>query len=76
MKVENLVKKYKLPISLSNVKDLKFTPNKILKKLYLDKKVANGKLTFILCKSIGNPVIKNDINEKFLFNFLKEELNG
>ena len=41
----------------------------------IDKKVKDGKLTFILCNEIGNAVIKNDINVNVLQSFLKEIIN-
>ena len=74
-KVENLISKYKLPQSINQIKTVKFKSKKIFKKLFSDKKVKDGKLTFILCKSIGKTIVKNDINEDLIFNFLKDEIN-
>ena len=74
-KAENLLKNFKLPISIKNFDKFKFSASKVLEKLYTDKKVRNGKLTFIICDKIGNAFIKNDIDEEIIFNFLEEELN-
>ena len=74
-KAENLLKNFKLPISIKNFDKFKFSASKVLEKLYTDKKVRNGKLTFIICDKIGNAHIKNDIDEEIIFNFLEEELN-
>ena len=74
-KVENLLLKFKLPISIKNYKKVNLKANEIFKKLYSDKKVRNGKLTFVLCSKIGTSFIKNDIPDNVILNFLKEEMN-
>ena len=74
-KVENLLLKFKLPISIKNYKKVNLKANEIFKKLYSDKKVRNGKLTFVLCSKIGTSFIKNDIPDNVILDFLKEEMN-
>ena len=74
-KVENLFYKYKLPSSINQIKSVNFKSDNVFKKLFSDKKVKDGNLTFILCKKIGTTIIKNDIDEKLIFNFLKDEIN-
>ena len=46
-KAENLLKNFKLPISIKNFDKFKFSASKVLEKLYTDKKVRNGKLTLL-----------------------------
>ena len=74
-KVENLLLKFKLPISIKNYKKFNLKTTSIFKKLYSDKKVKNGKLSFVLCSEIGKSFIKNDVPNKVILNFLKEEIN-
>ena len=74
-KVENLISKYKLPTTINEIKTISFKRKNVFKKLFSDKKVKDGKLTFILCQSIGKAMIKNDIDENTIINFLKEEIN-
>ncbi len=75
IKVENLVKKFKLPISVRKHLKIKLNYKKMFEKLYSDKKVKNGKLTFVLPIRIGKVIIKNNINPKKILFFLKEEIN-
>ena len=74
-KVEDLLLKFKLPISINNYKKLNLKANEVFKQLYSDKKVINGKLTFVLCSEIGKSFIKNDVSNNIILNFLKEEMN-
>ena len=74
-KVENIITKYKLPNSIKTLDNLKFNYKNVFKTLYADKKVKNGKLTFVLPKGIGNAILKNNIKEKIILDFLKEEIN-
>ena len=69
-----LISKFNLPTSIKDIKRNNFTTAKLINKFYKDKKVKDGKLTFILCKKIGEPVIKNNV-KKFLRKFLNETLN-
>lgn len=70
-----LISSFTLPTSIREIKQNNFTSTKLINKFYKDKKVTDGKLTFILCKKIGDPIIKNNIEEKFLRIFLDETLN-
>ena len=74
-KVENIITKYKLPNSIKTLDNLKFNYKNVFKTLYADKKVKNGKLTFVLPKGIGNAILKTNIKEKIILDFLKEEIN-
>ena len=69
------ISKFNLPTSIKDIKRNNFTTAKLINKFYKDKKVKDGKLTFILCKKIGEPVIKNNVEKKFLRKFLNETLN-
>lgn len=68
--VAELFKKFRLPTNLSL---FKINPKEMLKKLYSDKKVKNGQITFILCDKIGNAIIKNNIKEDIVLDFLVRE---
>ena len=70
-----LISKFNLPTSIKEINGVNITARKLIDKFYLDKKVKDGKLTFILCNEIGNAVIKNDINVNVLQSFLKEIIN-
>tara|TARA_B100001540_G_C15718478_1_gene601879 strand:+ start:3 stop:1133 length:1131 start_codon:yes stop_codon:yes gene_type:complete len=74
-KVENLISTYKLPTSINQIKTISFKRKNVFKKLFSDKKVKDGKLTFILCTGIGKAIIKNDIDEDTILKFLKEEID-
>ena len=75
IKVENIISKFKLPNSINKHKNLELYYKKVFKKLYSDKKVKNGKLTFVLPKGIGNTILKNNLKEKTILEFLKEEIH-
>ena len=70
-----LISKFNLPTQLKDIKSIKLESKKLLDKFYLDKKVKNGKITFILSNGIGSALIKNDIKEKTLKIFLNELIN-
>ncbi len=70
-----LISKFNLPTKLKDIKNIKLVSKKLLDKFYLDKKVKNGKITFILSNGIGSALIKNDIKEKTLKIFLDELIN-
>ncbi len=70
-----LISKFNLPTKLKNIKDLKITSKRLINKFYLDKKVKNGKITFILCDGIGSALIKNDIDERTLKLFFNDLIN-
>lgn len=68
-KVENLLKQFSM---LTDIKQLpiKFEIDELVKYMYADKKVADGKLTFILAHKIGQSIIKKDVDESKLREFL------
>ena len=70
-----LISKFNLPTKLKDIKSVRLESKKLLDKFYLDKKVKNGKITFILSNGIGSALIKNDIKEKTLKIFLDELIN-
>ncbi len=70
-----LISKFNLPTKIKDIKNIKLESKKLLDKFYLDKKVKNGKITFILSNGIGSALIKNDIKEKTLKIFLNELIN-
>ena len=70
-----LISKFNLPTKLKDIKKIKLVSKKLLDKFYLDKKVKNGKITFILSNGIGSALIKNDLKEKTLKIFLNELIN-
>ena len=70
-----LISKFNLPTKLKDIKGVKLSSKKLLDKFYLDKKVKNGKINFILCNGIGSALIRNDVNERTLEKFLNELIN-
>ena len=70
-----LISKFNLPTKLKNIKSIRLESKKLLDKFYLDKKVKNGKISFILSNGIGNALIKNDLDEGTLKKFLNELIN-
>lgn len=72
--VEQHLKKANLPTTIYDIKD-SWCPDALLKHMYQDKKVANGKLVFILVKGIGKAFIAKDIAESTMYEFLKEIVN-
>ena len=70
-----LISKFNLPTKLKEIKSIRLESKKLLDKFYLDKKVKNGKITFILCNGIGSALVKNDVKEKTLKIFLDELIN-
>ena len=70
-----LISKFNLPTKLKDIKSIRLESKKLLDKFYLDKKVKNGKITFILSNGIGSALIKNDVKEKTLKIFLDELIN-
>ena len=70
-----LISKFNLPTKLKEIKSIELESKKLLDKFYLDKKVKNGKITFILSNGIGSALIKNDVKEKTLKKFLDELIN-
>jgi len=68
------IKDCKLPSSLKyffKIKDL----NKILSFMLKDKKNNSNKISLVLLKKIGSPLINREYNKKNLALFLKRELN-
>ena len=63
----NLFQKYKLPTYIKG-----FEPNEIYDLMKNDKKILNGKVRFILIKSIGKVTICDDVPTKLLLESLRE----
>ncbi len=66
-RVENLLKKYKLPTTY-HVEDIE----SFYEKFFLDKKSNNSKLKFILSPKIGKFVIKDDIKKDTILRVLQK----
>jgi 3-dehydroquinate synthase/shikimate kinase/3-dehydroquinate synthase len=49
--------------------------NKILSFMLKDKKNNSDKISLVLLKKIGSPLINKDYNRKIVANFLKTELS-
>ena len=75
-KIETLISKYNLPTTIKLIANSKFNSKQIIEKLYKDKKVKNGRITFILPKGIGQCFIKDNIDKKVILEFLTEEINA
>tara|TARA_B100000963_G_scaffold318315_1_gene299341 strand:- start:137 stop:571 length:435 start_codon:yes stop_codon:yes gene_type:complete len=73
IRVINLLKKLKLPISPNDI-NISINTSKMLDKFRYDKKNKNNQLTFILNKGIGKSFIKNNMDISVLTKFLDEEI--
>ncbi len=73
----NLLKKYSLPISLSEIKDslpsftYSFKEKELIELMLSDKKTLGGKIRFILLKSFGESFISEDITKDEIHDALK-----
>lgn len=64
-----------LPTCFSDIKGVKFNVDKLMSAIHQDKKVKDGKLTFILSKGIGKAFIERDVSPKQIEKFLEEQLS-
>ncbi|MCH2038324.1 MAG: 3-dehydroquinate synthase [Rickettsiales bacterium] len=70
-KLEEHLKKAQLPTSIHDIKP-SWDAKALLKHMYQDKKVANGKLVFILTRKIGEAFIAKDVEEADIYHFLQD----
>lgn len=70
-----LLKDYKLPISLDQFKGKDIAVEEILDTLALDKKQESGKLKFILLKRIGQAFIETNVSKEELISSIKYIMN-
>ena len=75
LSIKKHLERIKLPFKLNEYFSIN-NANKILSFMIKDKKNKSDKITFILLKKIGYPVIYSKIKKKHLTNFLKRELNN
>ena len=75
LSIKKHFEKIKLPSSLDGYFSIK-NANKILSFMIKDKKNKSDKITLILLKNIGYPVINSKIEKKRIINFLKKELDN
>lgn len=72
-RVEDLLKSKGLRTKIYEVKD-NITIDEFIRPMYGDKKVEGGKLVFILAENIGKAILKKDVDENKLREFLKDEI--
>lgn len=72
-RIEEHCEKLRLKMFLKNYK-IKLSVRNFFELLKYDKKVKDNKINFILLKEIGKSIITDDVNEKFLYEFLKKEV--
>ena len=63
-----------LPVSITNQKNQKWDASKLIKHMAHDKKVKDGKVTFILIQEIGNALVNNDANLSLVEEILREAI--
>jgi 3-dehydroquinate synthase len=63
-----------LPTHISDVAGLNVTADRLMDLIAQDKKVKRGKLTFILCRGIGQAFVANDVDPAQVRAFLVEKL--
>ena len=61
-----------LPVSITNNKNQKWDTSKLIKHMGHDKKVKDGKSTFILIQAIGNALVNNNANLRIVEEILRE----
>tara|TARA_B100000900_G_scaffold359398_1_gene330851 strand:- start:726 stop:1832 length:1107 start_codon:yes stop_codon:yes gene_type:complete len=71
----NHLVKCNLPFKISDLFKTK-NLNKIISFMVKDKKNDSNKISLVLLKKIGSPIINQKFNKKILYLFLKEELNN
>lgn len=64
-----------LPHDLSSIADPTWTAERLLDHMGLDKKVTDGKLTFILARAIGDGMVTSDVDEGDVLAVLRAALN-
>lgn len=64
-----------IPFDLSGIADPSWTAERLLEHMGLDKKVADGKLTFILARAIGDGFITSDVDEADVLAVLRAALD-
>ena len=64
-----------LPVGLCDIAGTDWSANNLIDNMQQDKKTENGKLTFILTKGIGKPIITQSVDKKKLRELLKKYLN-
>jgi 3-dehydroquinate synthetase len=64
-----------LPTRVSDVPGLDVTTDRLMDLIAQDKKVRRGKLTFILCRGIGQAFIANEVDPAQVRAFLAEKLS-
>ena len=75
LSIKKHLEKIKLSFNLNEYFSIK-NVNKILSFMIKDKKNKSDKITFILLKKIGYPVIYSKLEKKYLIKFLKKELSN
>lgn len=65
-----------LPTTIGEIPGGGFTVDGLMKAMAQDKKVARGKLTFILTRGIGRAFVARDVDPQALRAFLESELEG
>lgn len=65
-RLENLLQRAGLPTEIP----AEFTTSQLLKYFYLDKKATAGRITFVLPQKIGQVVLRRDLQEKEILNYL------
>ncbi len=64
-----------VPHDLTDIADASWTAKRLLDHMGLDKKVTDGKLTFILARAIGDGFVTNNVDEADVLSVLKAALN-
>ena len=73
--INNHISNSNLPSKINNFFNLKDL-NKILSFMLKDKKNNSDKISLVLLKKIGSPLINKEYNKKIVANFLKTELGN
>ena len=59
-----------LPTHPRDIQGAAITPDELVEHIRQDKKVVNGRITFVLTRGIGKAFLTNDVSEQELLNFL------
>lgn len=74
-RVEAHLRAVGLPLHIGDVPGLRVSAAEIVEAMYQDKKVAQGALTFILARAIGESFIAMGVEAAEVFAFLQDELS-
>lgn len=72
LRINKLLKAYRLPISPAHFLSKNITPEKLWQIMLKDKKVQKSKLNFIIPKTIGHVIISDQVNQSLFLKCIRD----